>query len=74
MKTSQRQQILTYLRKHKTLTPLEALRKFGAFRLASDIHMFRKAGHLIQTIPVTKNGKSFAKYIYKGCSHAAFAK
>ena len=48
--------------KSKPITPLEALRKYGCFRLASRINDLRKDGIEVKTEMVTKNGKRFAKY------------
>ena len=54
--------ILTHL-KRKSITPLEALEKYGCFRLASAIYQLRKRGHEIKTVDKTVNGKTFAQYI-----------
>ena len=61
MKT-QKQQILAYLEKGKAITPLQALNKFGCFRLAARIADLRNDGLNIETKNVTKNGKTFASY------------
>jgi hypothetical protein len=61
MKT-QKQQIQDYLSKGKTLTPFDALRKFGCFRLAARIADLRNDGLNIATKIVTKKGKSYASY------------
>jgi len=58
----QTEKILTYLSKGKGITPIEALNKFGCFRLAARIADLRKNGHLIFTDSITKNGKTFASY------------
>jgi len=44
------------------LTQLEALDKVGTTRLAARINDLREMGHIIHTEPVTKGGKTFAKY------------
>jgi hypothetical protein len=62
MKT-QKQQILSYLEKGKAITPLQALNKFGCFRLAARIADLRNDGLNIATKNVTKDGKTFASYI-----------
>jgi hypothetical protein len=46
----------------KSITPLQALNKYGCFRLAALIHKLRKEGMVIETEYVTKNSKTFAKY------------
>ena len=59
---TQNQQIKTYLDKGKSITPIDALNKFGCFRLAARINELRKDGLNIATKIVTKDGKSYASY------------
>ena len=59
---TQNQQIKSYLEKGKSITPLQALNKFGCFRLAARISDLRNEGLKIATKIVTKDGKTFAKY------------
>lgn len=59
---SQCQDIFEHL-KRQSITPIEALNKFGCFRLASRINDLRKMGHNIITQTVRKNGKKFARYV-----------
>lgn len=59
---SQNTKIFNYLATGKSLTPIQALNKFGCFRLASRINDLRKQGHIIFTDSVTKNKKTFASY------------
>lgn len=59
---SQNTKILNYLSKGKVLTPLQALNKFGCFRLAARIADLRKQGHTIFTESVKLNNKTFAGY------------
>lgn len=59
---TQAQRILIYLKTGKTLTPLEALKKFGCFRLAARIGDLRSQGHTIWTNYITKDNKTFAAY------------
>lgn len=61
---SQKTAILTYLKKKGKITPLDALRLFGCFRLSARIKNLREEGHNITTIIVTKNNKRFAQYEY----------
>lgn len=68
-KTTQRNEVLNYLKEHKTITSLEAIERFGATRLADIIYNFRKRGHLIETIDCagkTRYGDTcvYAKYKY----------
>lgn len=64
MKT-QNEQIKAYLSKGKSITPLDALTKFGCFRLAARISDLRKNGLKIATKNVTVSGKTFASYSVK---------
>ena len=59
---TQNQQIKSYLEKGKTITPIQALNKFGCFRLAARISDLRNDGLNIATKIVTKEGKSYASY------------
>ena len=61
MKT-QNEQIKAYLSKGKSITPLDALNKFGCFRLSARISDLREEGLKIATKYVTKDGKTFASY------------
>jgi hypothetical protein len=54
-------QILNHLRK-EPITALEALHKFGCFRLAARIQELRMRGHTIHTETAATNGKRYAKY------------
>lgn len=59
---SQNERILNYLSNHKAITPIQALNKFGCFRLAARISDLRSQGHTIWTSNVTKDGKTYASY------------
>ena len=59
---TQTQKILLYLKSGKTLTPIEALNKFGCFRLAARIADLRRDGHKIWTNYIQKDKKIFAAY------------
>lgn len=59
---NQKQQIAKYLSKGKSITPMDALKKFGCFRLAARIADLRNEGINIATKIVTKEGKSYASY------------
>lgn len=58
---SQTQAILRALQK-RPVTQIDALKLCGCFRLAARIADLRREGHIILTVPVTKNGKRFASY------------
>ena len=68
MKKSQNEMILKYLQTHRTgITPLQALNKFGCFRLSGRIFELREQGYKIMTNMVeitTSDGdtKSVAQY------------
>lgn len=59
---SQNNKIKAYLTKGKSITPIDALNKFGCFRLAARISDLRSEGLNIITKNVTKEGKTFASY------------
>jgi hypothetical protein len=44
------------------ITPMQALSRYGVFRLAARIGELRERGHRISTDMVTRRGKSFAQY------------
>jgi hypothetical protein len=59
---SQNEQILAAL-KHGPLTPIEALERFGCFRLAARVGELRQQGHAIGVEKVaTPTGKHVARY------------
>jgi hypothetical protein len=63
---SQNKQIADYLNKGKKLTTLDALNKFGCFRLASRINDLRNEGMNISTKIITlENKKQIAQYSLK---------
>jgi hypothetical protein len=44
------------------ITPVEALEKYGCFRLAARIEELRKQGHQIVTRTIQRGEKEFAQY------------
>jgi len=63
---SQNKQIKSYLEKGKKLTTLDALSKFGCFRLASRINDLRNEGMIIVTKTIKlDNKKQIAQYSIK---------
>ena len=65
MAITQREAILEYLQIAHNITTLEALMKFGCFRLGARIHELRQQGHIIETELTTDNaGKTYARYRY----------
>lgn len=59
---SQNEMVLSHLKSGKKLSPLEALERYGIFRLGGRVYDLKKQGHEIVTEMVTKNGKRFAEY------------
>ena len=48
-KISQKQKVLNWLQTGKPLTPIQALERFGSFRLGALIHKLRNEGYSITT-------------------------
>jgi hypothetical protein len=61
MKT-QKEQIKKYLLSRKTITPIQALNKFGCFRLAAVIYNLKNEGLKIVTEMEYNKNKQFARY------------
>jgi len=59
---TQNDMIRTHLRSGKSITPLDALREYGCFRLAARIADLRAEGLNIQTSTIQSNGKTYASY------------
>lgn len=59
---SQNDEIEEWLKSGHAITPLEALERFGCFRLGARIHELKAKGLNIVTETVTKNQKHFASY------------
>ena len=62
MKT-QKEQIKKYLLSKKTITPIQALNKFGCLRLAAVIYKLKNEGLKIMTEIEYNKKKQFAKYM-----------
>ena len=62
---TQKSQIRAWLMEGNSVTPIEALNKWGCFRLASVINRLRNEGMDIITETVNNGRKSFAKYYLK---------
>lgn len=61
---SQTEQIFGHLKRHGTITPMQALERYGCFRLAARINDLRAKGYGIETDLVERGGKRFARYRY----------
>jgi len=65
--TTQTEQIRKHLESGKSINPIQALRKFGCFRLGARIwDLKNKQGLSIKTDLVTVNNKTFAEYKLDG--------
>jgi len=61
---TQAEQILAHLEAGKSITPLEALKEYGIFRLGARIYDLKREGHDIEasTIEDARTKKHFASY------------
>jgi hypothetical protein len=64
-KHSQLIKIAAHLARGRSITPIEALNRYGCFRLAARIHDLRKRGISIKQTKIHRNGKSYASYSCK---------
>jgi hypothetical protein len=55
--------ILSALKSGRSLTPADALRDYGCFRLAARIYDLRNAGHDIATTWERDENKRWARYV-----------
>ena len=62
MSYSQNSRILSYLQRGKSLTPLDALNKFGTLRLGARIFELKEQGHAIMSVMTWVGHKRVAKY------------
>lgn len=61
-KPTQKERLLADLQKGLSITPLDALKWYGSFRLSGLIFQLKAEGWDIRTEIVTQNRKHFAKY------------
>ena len=54
---TQVQMVLNHLKKHKTITPIQALEMHGCYRLSEVIRKLRERGHKISTVQTPVNNK-----------------
>lgn len=59
---NQSEAILEYLKEGNKITPLDALDRFGCFRLASRISDLKKQGYNIKMEMISRGEKSYAEY------------
>ena len=62
MKNTQNNRILAHIKRHGSITPLEALNEYGCLRLAARVYELREAGHKIDMERVDWGNKHFARY------------
>jgi len=62
---SQEEQVESALLRGESMTPLEALKRFGAFRLSAIIFNLREKGHDISTEMVGNGNRKYAMYKLK---------
>jgi hypothetical protein len=61
---TQTERIRQHLLARKSITPLQALKRYGCFRLAARICELRKEGLAVRNIPTrTPGGAIVAKYV-----------
>lgn len=61
---TQKNAILTHLKRFGSIDPLTALRDYGCYRLAALIHILRKDGYVINTEKVTKVNRITGKKVH----------
>ena len=61
-KISQSNAILKYLKEGNSISSLDALNKFGCFRLSARIHDLKSQGYNINSRSITRNDKTFNEY------------
>lgn len=59
---SQESQIINHMEKFGPITPMQALKLYKCFRLASRVNDLRNKGHFITTDMIEVRGKRIAKY------------
>lgn len=60
---SQKELVLTYLRKNKSITSWDAIKLYRITRLASIIHLLRAEGYKIFTAKEQIGDKNWARYV-----------
>lgn len=58
----QASQILTYMKRGRSIDPMTALRLFNCFRLAARINELRVEYDIKREMARTREGKNFARY------------
>ena len=63
---SQNDRILQHLKSGQSITATQAISLFNCYRLAARIDELRKKGHLIETVRLKRDKKSWAVYKIEG--------
>lgn len=62
---SQKEQVLSFIKKHGSITPMQAYTKLSITALAERCRDLRESGHPIITVMEKRNGKRYARYSLK---------
>ena len=65
-KKSQKQKVMSYIRKHGIITSVEAFKALGVTRLSAIIYYLKEDGFTISVTEVGKNGTHWSKYFENG--------
>lgn len=65
---TQKQQVLTYLKKGKKITSWQAIQNWHITRLAAIIGFLEKDGHKFDRKTIVSNGTHFTQYKLKKCA------
>lgn len=66
-KKSQKQKVISYIRKHGSITSVEAFKALGVTRLSAIIYYLKEDGLKIDSVTeVGNNGTHWSKYFEKG--------
>ena len=59
---TQERLVLTHLRRHRTITPKQAVERYSIYRLADVVFKLRRHGHAVLTEPQRTGRTVYAKY------------
>ena len=66
-KKSQKQKVMSYIRKHGSITSVEAFKALGVTRLSAIIYYLKEDGFKIDSVTeIGKNGTHWSKYFENG--------
>jgi len=61
---SQKEMVLNHLETYGTITPLEALTRYGVMRLAAVVHKLKNDGFSIRSTMKQHDGRQYASYSF----------